>query len=161
MSGFGAIVVAVWSVAESGTWARLVVAVDVVGLFLLAMALFTVRRGLVIWTVGFLGVGAVFALGSHATVVVAVGWGAELLAVAEFGTWSIDRMAAIDDPAGATKARWVGEGVLVIGSFVVTVVALLLGTQVGATGSGVEAIGGLALIGISALLLVALRRQPR
>lgn len=153
--------ITIWAVAESGTWARLVVAVDAVAWLLLALGVFTLRRGLVMWAVGFLGVGAVFALGSHATIVEAAGWGAVLLAVAELGVWSIDRLSPVDDHVGETKGRWLGEGVLVIGGFLVTVAALLVGTQVGAAGSAVETAGGLGLIGISALLLTALRRQHR
>lgn len=161
MSAFGTLAVTVWAVAESGTWARLVIAADAVAWFLVALGLFTLRRGLILWAVGLLGVGAAFALGLHATVVEAAGWGAVLLGIAEFGLWSIDRVSAIDDRAGQTRGRWLGEGVLIGGAFLVTVVALLIGTQIGAAGSAVETVGGLALIGISALLLMALRHQHR
>jgi hypothetical protein len=86
---------------------------------------------------------------------------AALLAVTEFGYWSLELRRPVADEAGTSLRRLGLLAVLLAGVLALGVVLLALVEAVSAGGPAVDLLGAVAAIGALALLALAARRTVR
>ncbi len=82
-----------------------------------------------------------------------------LLLVAELGFWSLERRTRVHAERGVDARRWTALVALVGTSVALALLVLLVGSEPRAQGTGVEAAGVLAAVGVAGLAVFLLRHR--